>query len=111
MMDTKKRPFNHRAFVAIMTGLTGLSLPISGWVLHAYSDHRIVAGRHAWFTMHVFWGILFLILAVWHIVLNRRPLLNYFKSGAADSLSLSREACWSVTITAALLIIMMLHSL
>jgi hypothetical protein len=81
-MDTGKKSFNPRAFTAIMSGLTALTLPFTGLILHGFSEGRISGDGHAWFTLHVGLGMLFVVFAAWHAWLNRRCLLNYIKSGA-----------------------------
>jgi hypothetical protein len=109
-MNTNKKILSYRAFVSVMAGLMGIILPISGLILHAYSDHRIIVGKHLWFTVHVFAGIIFLGFVVWHIILNRTIFLKYLKSGASASLPLSREARLAVFIAVTLLILIMIHS-
>lgn len=84
-MESNKRSFNKRAFTAITSGLTALTLPFTGLVLHGYSEGAISGDGHAWFTLHVGLGVLFVIFATWHAVLNRRALLNYIKSSVAGS--------------------------
>jgi hypothetical protein len=108
--DIKKKPFNCRAFAAMMAWLTGLGLPVSGLILHAHSDGRIVTGRHTWSTMHVILGVLFVVFVTWHIILNRRCLIAYIRSNNAGSLLLSRETRWAVAIAAVLYIVMMTQS-
>ncbi len=84
-MDTPKRSFNKRAFTAIMSGLTALTLPFTGLILHGYSEGRISGDGHAWFTLHVGLGILFVVFAAWHALINRRALLNYIKASVTGS--------------------------
>jgi len=81
-MDTGKKSFNKRAFTAVMSGLTALTLPFTGLILHGYSEGLISGDKHAWFTLHVGLGVLFVVFAAWHAIINRRPLLNYIKSSA-----------------------------
>ena len=109
-MEKNKSFINQRAFVSIMLGLTGIWLLISALLLHASSEHRIGICRHICFHLHVFPGILFLMLLTWHIVLNRRPLFKYIKSGASASRSISREAGLAVAVSAALFIMMVIYS-
>jgi hypothetical protein len=85
MMNSDKKPFKQRAFTAIMSGLTALTLPFTGLILHGYSEGAINGDRHAWFMLHVGLGILFVVFAAWHAVLNRRALLSYIK-GVGGSL-------------------------
>jgi len=107
--ETDKKPFNKRAFTAIMAGLLGLSLPVSGLVLHTY--HNSLTGqRHAWFSAHVVAGILFVIFAGWHVILNRKALFRYFKSAGAGPVKISREARWAILIIALILILGVGHS-
>ncbi len=109
-MNANKKKLNYRAFVSMMAGLMGIMLPISGIILHVYSEHRVVVGKHLWATIHIFSGILFLGFVVWHVVLNRAVFLKYLKSGASASLPLSREARLAVIITVTLFILLMIHS-
>lgn len=84
-MDSQKKSLNKRAFTAVMSGLTALTLPFTGLILHGYSESAISGDRHAWLTLHVGLGVLFVIFAAWHAWLNRRCLLNYIK-GSGGSL-------------------------
>jgi len=84
-MQANKRSFNKRAFSAIMSGLTALTLPFTGLILHGYSEGRISGDNHAWFTLHVGLGFLFVVFAAWHALLNRRALLNYIKASVTGS--------------------------
>ncbi len=58
-MAANKRPFNKRAFTAIMSGLTALTLPFTGLVLHGYSEGAIGGDKHAWLMAHVLLGVAF----------------------------------------------------
>ena len=84
-MDTNKRSFNKRAFTAIMSGLTALTLPCTGLILHGYSEGAVSGDKHAWLMAHVVLGFLFVVFAAWHAKINRRPLLNYIR-GVSRSL-------------------------
>ena len=85
-MKPNKKSFNKRALTAIMSGLTALTLPFTGLILHGYSEGRISGDKHAWLMAHVVLGFLFVVFAAWHAWLNRRALLNYIKPGASRSL-------------------------
>jgi uncharacterized membrane protein len=82
-MDTGKNSFNKRAFTAILSGLTALTLPVTGLILHGYSEGAVSGDKHAWLMAHVVLGFLFVVFAAWHAWLNRRCLLNYIKPGKA----------------------------
>jgi hypothetical protein len=83
MMKADKKPFNKRAFTALMAGLTALTLPFTGLILHGYSEGAISGDKHAWLMAHVVLGFLFVIFAAWHALINRRALLNYIRSSVS----------------------------
>ena len=85
-MNSDKKSFNQRAFTAVMSGLTALTLPFTGLVLHGYSEGAVSGDNHAWLMLHAGLGVLFVAFAAWHAWLNRRPLLNYIKAGAGSRL-------------------------
>jgi len=62
-----------------MSGLTALTLPITGLIVHGYSEGAISGDKHSWLMAHVVLGFLFVVFAAWHAWLNRRALLNYIK--------------------------------
>ena len=105
-MDTNKKSFNTRAFTAVMSGLTALTLPFTGLVLHGYSDGAISGDKHSMLMAHAVLGVLLVVFAVWHAWLNRRGLLNYIKSSARSLIS--REALLAVAIVAGLLSLMLI---
>lgn len=108
MNHLKKKPFNQRAFVALMAVFTGALLPFSGLILHSLRGRGYFSGRHAWFILHTILGVIFLVLLCWHLYLNRRPFLHYLKTAPGDSLPLSREARWALIIVAVILVMVIL---
>ena len=108
-MESKKERFNHRAFVAVMMGLAAIMLPVSGLLLHAYSEGEITSGGHSWFMLHILSGVLFVIFFIWHIVLNRRALAKHIKSHISGIVPLSREAGLALIIVL-LIVIIIFHN-
>lgn len=78
-MDANKKAFNRRAFTALMAGLTALSLPFTGLILHGFSEGRFNGDSHPWLMLHAGLGLLFVVFAGWHAWLNRRALARYIK--------------------------------
>jgi len=101
MNGPEKKPFNMRAFLALLAALSGAALPITGIVDHLMSHHTMTAQRHPWMATHFLLGVIFAIAAAWHAVLNRRVLLKHVRGLAETMPSLSREAIWAVVIVAA----------
>ncbi len=81
--------FQWRALVSVLVTLFFLILVLSGVMLFVSPPGRIAnwtnwtllgLRKSEWGGLHIWFGILFLVVAVVHLVLNWRPLLSYFKS-------------------------------
>ena len=106
--NTRKR--NPRAFVALMIGLSGLGLPVTGIVNHVYGFSPLSSARHAWMSAHNALGILFVMFSVWHAVLNWRALWNHVRSTAANFPGMSRDAMLASAVIAVTLLLFVGHA-
>jgi len=109
-MDRASRPFNLRAFTALMIAFTGLGLPLTGIYNHVYGFDGLSVARHAWMAAHNVLGVLFVIFGVWHVVLNRRVLGAYLRSAAARVSVVSREAAVAGVGVIAALVLLVGHA-
>jgi hypothetical protein len=109
-MEKTTRKFNIRAFVALMIAFSGLGLPITGIANHVYGFSGLTVERHAWMSAHNILGLLFVIFSVWHIILNRRALLNYISGVAASLPSVSREAAIAGAVVTLVLLVSVGHA-
>ncbi len=75
----EKQSFNRRAFVSISLLFSGLLLPVSGLINHNMGFDELSVARHFWMSVHNMAGFLFTVLAICHIVINRRALGHYLK--------------------------------
>ena len=107
--DTRK--LNSRAFVALMMGLSGLGLPVTGIVNHAYGFSPPSSARHAWMSAHNALGVLFVAFSIWHIVLNRRALLNHVRSAASQIPAIRRELLVAAAVVTVTLLLSVGHAL
>lgn len=91
---TKGRSFQGRAFVAIMMAATFFIVALSGTVLFFSPSGRearqqgwelVFLNKGEWTDVHILFGFLCIVVAVFHIWLNRKPLLGYFKQRASTS--------------------------
>ena len=98
MKNTKRKLFNLRGFVILTASVTGLGLPITGLANHLNQMEPIISfSRHAWMSAHTILGVLFMVAAVSHAILNRRMLVNYVR-GHAALLGIGREAVGAVVL-------------
>ncbi len=102
-----RRRFNMRAFVSSAMALAAAGLPVTGLANHVLQAEPFSVARHAWRSAHNSLGILFVVFAVWHVVLNRRALAGYLHSVTNRVPRASREAFCALlllTVTTALVI-------
>lgn len=65
------RRLNRRANAVIGLTVTGLALPVSGFADHLLLDSHPGAGFNSGSVTHWTCGLLFIVFATWHVVLNR----------------------------------------
>jgi len=66
--------FNKRKTVALLLVVTIIMMPVTGTIIHA--SHRTVA-EHKWLHIHVIFGVLFVIVGIFHIIYNWKALKRY----------------------------------
>ena len=110
MKNTERKLFNWRGFVILTATVTGLGLPITGLANHLHQMDPIISfSRHAWMSAHTILGVLFMMAAVWHAILNRRLLLNYVRGHAARP-GIGREAVGAIVFVAVMLLVVVSHT-
>jgi succinate dehydrogenase/fumarate reductase cytochrome b subunit len=83
----KKKAFNKRAFISTALFVSGVSLPLSGFMNHSLQFAGLTIERHFWMSAHDVSGILFVAFAILHIAYNWRALLNYAKKSKVKFVS------------------------
>jgi succinate dehydrogenase/fumarate reductase cytochrome b subunit len=94
--DIKKKLFNKRAFISTAMFISGLCLPISGYMNHFYQFDNLSQPRHFWMAVHDVAGILFVIFSVLHIVYNWKALVNYAKK--TKETYISKETLFAIIL-------------
>ena len=72
-MTTKK--VNKRKIVSLLLLATLLMMPISALIVHVTHG---TATSHKWLHYHTFFGILFVVVGIFHVIYNWKVLKNYF---------------------------------
>jgi succinate dehydrogenase/fumarate reductase cytochrome b subunit len=91
---TKNKPFNKRAFISTALFVSGLGLPLTGFMNHYLQFEKLTLARHFWMSAHDIAGILFMLFAILHISYNWRVLMNYAKK--AQAMFFSKEALTAI---------------
>jgi hypothetical protein len=108
-MGERQRTFSLRAFLALVSALSGMCLPVTGLGAHA-AEHSPDAGAHpTWAAVHTLLGALFVVCATWHAALNRRAIVGHIRRGAGRLLPVSPEALCALALVGALVMVALGH--
>jgi hypothetical protein len=106
-MDVKKK-FNTRAFISTGLLFSFIGLPFSGYMNHIIGFDSITVQRHLWMSVHNVLGLLFLVFAVCHIIINHKTVISSVKK-VSDTI-LSKEAVYAASIILFFLTLFVLHA-
>lgn len=102
--DTKKR-FNWRSFISVLTALSFIGMTFTGVILFVVPPGRIAnwtgwtllwLTKHEWIGLHDWFSIIFVVASVFHLYLNWKPFVSYFKSKATKAFALRGE--WAAAL-------------
>lgn len=106
--------WNNRAFTSLLMTAMFLVLAVSGCVRYFAPRCRdanwagwsvLELGKDEWVAMHMASAVMFLVIAVVHVVLNRRALLSYLQAHRTNGLRYLREAVGVAGVTALVVIL------
>lgn len=109
-MDSTTRTFNARAFTALMMTACAVALPVTGYYNHVQGFDGLTVSRHAWMSAHNALGVLFVVFAAWHVLLNRRALWHHVTSTAAALPGVSRRALVGCALVGVFLFVVISHA-
>jgi uncharacterized membrane protein YgcG len=87
-MNEKRPRFMWRAMTSVLIAASFVILVVSGVMLFVSPPGRIanwtnwtILGlrKHDWIALHIWFSTLFLLVTLFHLFFNWRPLVNYFK--------------------------------
>ncbi|MEJ5259373.1 MAG: DUF4405 domain-containing protein [Anaerohalosphaeraceae bacterium] len=86
-MENKKKYFQFRAFISLLTAICFAMAVISGAALFLAPSGRGAGrgwvfwglSRRQWAEQHIWFCLIFTIVGLIHLILNIRPILNYLK--------------------------------
>ncbi len=85
--NTKSKLFNKRAFISTALFVSGIVLPLSGFMNHLYQFEELSLERHFWMSVHNVSGILFILFSILHITFNWKALMHYVKKNKETLIS------------------------
>jgi len=105
MAERVGKSFNRRAFVSVLVAFSFILMTITGLVLFFAPTCRIARDtswsvfgfdKDQWIATHVWFSTAFVIASAFHIYLNWKALINYFKSKIQKSFAFRAE--WVVAL-------------
>lgn len=111
MEERAKKTLNKRALAAMVALISGVGLPFTGLGNHLLHSSSLHGPRHFWIVTHEVLGIIFMVSAIWHIILNRKALVNHIRGSAELVAGVSREACWAAALVVIMLFVSVGHIL
>lgn len=99
------RRFSWRAFISVTTALSFVAMSITGVVLFVTPPGRIAhwtgwriwaLTKDQWAGLHIWFSLIFMIVAVLHLYLNWRAFLSYFRTRIHRAFALRAE--WAAAL-------------
>ncbi len=109
----RKHRFQWRAFVSVTSMLSFLGMSVTGVVLFVTPPGRIahwtswtLSGltKDQWGALHIWFSLVFLVTAAFHLYLNWKPLIAYFRNRARRTFALRWEWVLSLALCALVLV-------
>lgn len=103
-----RKRISTRGLISILAFFSFAVLAVTGIVLYIVPQGRIAywvvwdflsLTKNDWENIHVLFGLLFLVTAVFHVVLNWKPLVNYVLDKSRKALNMKWELAVSVVLT------------
>lgn len=100
MSDKTTGNLHIRGFVSLLTALSFLIMAVSGLILFIVPEGRIAnwhdwrflgLTKNQWGDMHISTSLLFVLAGAWHIWINWRALVSYFRNRKYKTLQLKPE--------------------
>jgi hypothetical protein len=100
MSEKAKKLFNWRSYVSVLTALSFIGMTFTGIILFFVPPGRIAnwtgwtmlaLTKQQWIGLHDWFSIIFVIASVFHLYLNWKPFVGYFKSKVTRAFSLRAE--------------------
>jgi hypothetical protein len=111
MEKKAEKRLNKRALAAMVALISGIGLPFTGLGNHLLHSSSLHGPRHFWIVTHEVLGILFMVSAIWHILLNRKALVSYIRGSVGRVSGVSREAFWAAALVGIMLFVSVGHLL
>jgi hypothetical protein len=107
MNENAKKKFNWRSFVSVLTALSFIGMTFTGIILFVVPPGRIAnwtgwtilaLTKQQWIGLHDWFSIIFVVASIFHLYLNWKPFVSYFKSKVTKAFALRIEWAMAMVI-------------
>jgi len=107
MEQNRNINFNWRAFFSVLAGLSFIGMVFTGVILFVVPPGRIanwtgwtIIGltKRQWIGLHDWLSIIFIVASVFHVYLNWKALVSYFKNKVSKAFALRIEWAFALVI-------------
>lgn len=109
--EAPRRPWDKRAFTALLMFFSFLWLVPSGFVMHFAGLSETEPFRHLVMSVHNVSSLLFLVSVVIHVVLNWKPMARHFSAKTREYSRLRKELLVAALLVTALVLAFGSHGL
>jgi hypothetical protein len=106
-MEKNSKKFNWRAFFSVLSALSLIGMVFTGVILFVVPPGRIAnwtgwtllgLTKHQWIGLHDWFSIIFVLASIFHIYLNWKALVSYFKNKISKAFALRVEWAFALII-------------
>ena len=107
MENNRNIKFNWRAFFSVLSALSFIGMVFTGVILFVVPPGRIanwtgwtIIGltKHQWIGLHDWFSVIFIAASVFHVYLNWKVLVSYFKNKVSKAFALRIEWAFALVI-------------
>jgi len=100
MSEQAKTKFNWRSYVSVLTALSFIGMTFTGIILFFVPPGRVAnwtgwtmlaLTKQQWIGLHDWFSIIFVVASIFHLYLNWKPFVSYFKSKVTKAFGLRTE--------------------
>jgi len=107
MEQNSNMKFNWRAFFSVLSALSFIGMVFTGVILFVIPPGRIAnwsgwtllgLTKHQWVGLHDWFSIIFIVASIFHVYLNWKALVSYFKNKVNKAFALRIEWAFALVI-------------
>ena len=112
MDQEKNKKFKWRAFISVLSAASFILIAFTGVILFVTPPGRVAnwtgwrligLTKHQWGGLHIWFGLVFIIAAAFHLYFNWKPLVNYFKDKVSRTFAMRAE--WALVLAIAVIVL------